>query len=84
MKKKPEIYYYEDPINIGVHIGIRGDGREIYIPGWDMIRAGDSFAWQNGRRWTFEEALQWAIKWTHKESEYVDFEEIKPEIRYLT
>lgn len=81
---KPEIYYYEDKINRGMRIGIRGDGREIFIPMWDMIRAGDSFRLHNGRSWTDEEALKWAIKWARKESEYTDFEEIPKEILLLS
>jgi len=81
---KPEIYYYEDTEKLGVRIGIRGDGREIYVPGWDMIRAGDSFRLQHGRGWTFEEALRWAISWAHKESEYVDFEEVPNKVLLIS
>lgn len=78
-----DYYWYEDQIKRGYRIGIRGVGNEIFIPMWDVIRAGDSFRLRNGRHWTDEEALQWAIKWAEKESEYVDFEEIPKEILFL-
>lgn len=78
-----EIYWYEDKINRGMRIGIRGDGREIFIPMWDMVRAEDSFRLHNGRSWTDEEALKWAVRWARKESEYTDFEEVPKEILFL-
>ena len=80
--KGKEIFYYEDWDFKHVIIGVRGVN-EFKIPIWDIVRAGDSFRINNGRIWTNEEALQWALKWAYKESQYVDFEEVPNTIKLL-
>jgi len=79
-----DIYWYEDKIKHGFRIGVRGLGDEIFIPMWDMVRAGDSFRFRNGRNWTDEEAFKWALDYRRKELECVEFEEIPNEILFLT
>lgn len=73
--KGKEIFYYEDWISRQVIIGVRGIG-EFKIPIWDIVRAEDSFRLQNGRKWTEEEGVQWAIKYAQKESQYIEFKEV--------
>lgn len=75
-KKKIDYYWYENNMTSCYVIGIRGVGNEMVIPMWDVVRAGDSFRAKNGRRWSEVEAIEWAVKWAHKQSQYVDFEDV--------
>lgn len=75
-------FCYDDPLTNKIIVGRRG-GEEMKIGRWDWVRAEDSFRLRNGRNWTPDEAIAWAIKYTQKESEYVEFEEVKPNIILL-
>ena len=75
--KGADWYCYEDPISNKIIIGVRGQ-QEMKIDRWDWVRAEDSFRLKNGRHRTPEEAIRWAINYSRKQSEYVPFEEVKP------
>lgn len=78
-----EIFWYEDPVTWQMVIGVRGD-REYRVGIWEFQRQEDKFHKQHGRRWNEQEALEHCIKLGIVQSQYVDFEEVKPEIKLLT
>lgn len=80
--KGKEVFWYEDMTSYKFIIGIRGVG-EFKIDRWDMVRAEDSFRLREGRHWNEQEALKWAIDYARKESEYIDFEDVSPNILRL-
>lgn len=76
--KGKEVFWYDDFVTWSVVIGVRGVG-EYRIPKWEMERANDTYRIRQGRFWTDQEAIEWAINWATRESEYIDFEEVKTE-----
>jgi hypothetical protein len=83
MEKQIDYYWYET-CDFKYVIGIRGENTQITVSRWDIIRAEDYFRLRTGRSWTDREAIEWALKWARKESEYIDFEEVPKEILLLS
>ena len=78
-----DIYWYEDMVYRTVVVGERG-GIEVTL---DWKEAGE-IEWKLfrrlGRKPNPEEFLQFAYKFKTVEAQYIDFEEVKPEIKLLS